>query len=115
MTVDFQPHSLGAFRGCCHGDAISYRATLESSGPIAVETLLRQLRSAQLIATWSEFPGEMRDSAASRPDYYAVLDIVDDKGCWADNLAIPTKTEFDTLRETLGLRIKSTDCDEGCE
>lgn len=33
MTVDFEAQTLGAFRGCRHGDAIAYRATLETTGP----------------------------------------------------------------------------------
>lgn len=114
MTLDFQPHSLGAFRACRHGDAIAYRATLESTGPKAVAALLRQLENAGLCAPHSEFSGEMDDGAAGTPDYYAVLDIIDANGSWADNLTVPTRADFDQLRDALSLRINSSDCEHGC-
>lgn len=114
MTAEFQPHSLGAFRGCRHGDAIAYRATLEATGADAVSVLLRQLEDAGLCASHSAFVGDMDDAATGCPDYYAVLDVLDAEGCWADNLAIPTKVEFDKIREALSLRIESSDCEHGC-
>ena len=113
-TINYPAHSLGAFRGCRHGDAIAYTATLEATGSEAVTAILRQLENAGLCAPIPEYFGEMSAGATMRPDYYAVLDIVDAEGCWFDNRAIPTKAEFDRLREALSLRIKSTDCEDGC-
>ncbi|MFN6554659.1 hypothetical protein ACP6C3_30940 [Mycolicibacterium septicum] len=116
MTPAFQAHSLGAFRGCCHGDAIAYTATLEATGEHAVHALLGRLREAGLCLPHEAFSGDMNDQAAAGSrDYYAVLDIKDTDGNWLDNLAVPTKSEFDQLREALSLRIESSDCDLGCE
>lgn len=116
MTPTFLAHSLGAFRGCCHGDAISYTATLEATGEHAVHALLGRLREADLCLPHEAFPGDMNDQAAAGSrDYYAVLDIKEADGNWFNNLAVPTKSEFDQLREALSLRIESSDCDLGCE
>lgn len=114
MTADFQAQTLGAFRGCRHGDAIAYRATLETTGPQAVSAILLAFQRAGLCAPHTEFSGVMDDGATDKPDYYAVLDLVDAEGCVGDNLAIPTQVEFDQLREALKLRVTSSDCDEGC-
>ena len=108
-------HSLGAFRGCRHDYAIAYRATLEATGQSAITTILTALENANLCASHDTFDGEMRAGAITTPDYYAVLDITDRDGLWIDTRAIPTESAFEQIRQTLALRIKSSDCDAGCK
>lgn len=115
---DGQPHSIVALRMCQHWFNINYRATLESTDPHAVAALVRQLQSAGLCFDHRQneqfFGGEMSDNPSGPPDYYAVLDHIGENSSWCANLTIPTKAEFDKLREALALRIISSDCGHGC-
>jgi hypothetical protein len=107
-AVPAAARGLGAFRGCRHGDAIAYRATLEATGVNAVGAVLAALERADLCTH------KMHDAATERPDYYAVLDIIDDRGCVLGDRVIPNKAAFEHLRAALNLRVSSSDCDAGC-
>jgi hypothetical protein len=101
-------HGLGAFRSCRHGDAIAYNATLESSGPEAVELIVSALRRQYYLADHGCC------AVGTKFGCYAVLDITDDEGCMLDTICVPDMHAFDHLRHALSLRITSSDCDQGC-
>lgn len=42
-TGTLTPHTLGAFWACPHGEAIAYRATLETQGAEAVQMILKAI------------------------------------------------------------------------
>ncbi|GAT07728.1 uncharacterized protein RMCN_0861 [Mycolicibacterium novocastrense] len=101
------PFSLGAVRKCQHGEWITYSATLETRGAEAVHALLDRLENAGLCTPHLRF---------GSPDVYAVLGtIYTDEGMFSGDQAIPTKVEFDRLNEALSLRIRSSDCEQGCK
>lgn len=100
-------HTLGAFRACEHDDAIAYSATLEAVGPEAVASIVRALRVRSHLSSC--------DGATPRHSgCFAVLDLVDDQGCWFDNYCIPDLSSFEHIRAALNLRVISSDCEQGC-
>lgn len=86
-TINARAHSFGALRACRHTlTAITYRATLETTGPEAVGTILTALTRARLVET------------AHDGSVFAVLDIVDEHGAIIDDRAIVTESAFEHVR-----------------
>ncbi|OKH83341.1 hypothetical protein EB73_07205 [Mycobacterium sp. SWH-M3] len=102
-TINARAHSFGALRACRHTlTAITYRATLETTGTEAVEAILTALTRAQLVET------------AHDGYVFAVLDIVDEHGAIIDDRALVTESAFEHIRSALGLRVTGSGCAE-CE
>ena len=107
LGADEHAHTLGAFRACRHGDAITYDATLESSSPQAVAAITNALRRHGHLSNCD-------GTFASHDRCFAVLDLIDDRGHWLDTACIPDHHRFNHIRRTLALRITNTDCEHGC-
>lgn len=100
MTASPCAHSVAAFRACRHDAGIGYRASLEATGPQAVDAVLAALSRDGLIET-THHQGD-----------FAVLDIVDVAGAPIADRAIRTEAAFDRLRQALHLRVTCSDCSE---
>jgi hypothetical protein len=92
--------SVAAFRACRHDAGIAYRATLEATGPQAVNAVLAGMTRGGLI------------EAVHEEGDFAVLDIIDATGSPIDDRAIRTEAAFDRLREILHLRVTCSDCSQ---
>lgn len=93
------PTDFGAFRVCQHGQAVTYSAMMETTGPQVVSRLVIDALAH----------GTIQPADAKR-EHYAVLDLLDETGDILGDFYIPTEDDWQWWLGIAGLHPTATDC-----
>ena len=104
-TVADSAHIIGALGSCPHGEYITYRANLESSGHNAVATAVQVAAQA----------GHLVDSTLMPTDrWYATIDILTADGDIVQDFQAPSEQSWHWWLRAAELRPIASDCRECC-